>query len=167
MKRIFILFFALISLNLSAQKIAFIDSEFILGKIPAYTEAQKQLEELSAKWQQRIEQAVAEINQARKQYRAEEALYSEDMKKRKEDELIAKERAIQELQKKYFGPEGELFKKRQELIAPIQDDLFNAVKSVADEGNYGIILDKSSGVNIIYGQARYDVSTDVLKLMGN
>ena len=157
----------LLGMSVHAQKLAYIDTDYILGKVPAYQAAQKQLDELAAKWQQRIEQAVGEIDQARKQFQSEEALYSDEMKKRKQDELVAKERAVQDLQKKYFGTQGELYKKRQELIAPIQEDLYNAVKSVAEEGSYAIVLDKASGLNIIYAQPRYDISNDVLQLMGN
>ena len=162
-----ILFFLAIGFGATAQKMAYIDTDYILGKLPAYEQANQQLDELSQKWHQRIEQAYAEVQQMFKQYQAEEALYSDDMKKRKEDELLAKEQAIRELENKYFGPEGELFKKRQELIAPIQDELFEAVKTVADQGNYAIVFDKASGVNIIYAQERYDISDDVLKILGN
>lgn len=167
MKKIVSLFFLLaLGSSLWAQKVAFVDTEAILKKIPAYTDAEKQLDELSGKWKARIELGYKDVEQMYQQYRSEEALYSEEMKKRKQDEIIAKEQAVKDLQKKYFGPEGDLFKKRQELIAPIQDDIFNAIKTVADEGNYSIILDKASGTGILYAVPRYDLSQDVLETMG-
>ncbi len=167
MKKLLILFLFLAPVSsLWAQKVAYVDTETILEKIPSYRAAQKQLDELSAKWKTRIETGFKDVEKMYQQYRAEEALYSEEMKKRKQDEIVAKEQAVKDLQKKYFGPEGDLFKKRQELIAPIQDDIFNAIKTVAEEGNYSIVLDKSSGTNILYAMPRYDLSSDVLEILG-
>jgi outer membrane protein len=149
------------------QKIAYLDSDYILSKLPAYQQANTQLDELSKRWQQRIEQAYTEIKQMYQQFQAEEALYTTEMKQRKQDEIMAKEQAVRELQNRYFGPEGELYKKRQELVAPLQDELYNAIQTVADQGNYTIVFDKASGLNIVYAQERYDISNDVLKVLGN
>ena len=150
----------------SAQKYAYIDSEYILSKIPAYENAKTKLDVSSKEWQKDIEVKYAEVEKKYKEYQAEAPLLSSEMKNKREDEIIKLEKEANELKSKYFGEEGELYKKRQELVKPIQDEVFNAIKEIATEGSYGIIFDKSSGAIMIYTDAKYDVSDDVLKKLG-
>jgi outer membrane protein len=149
-----------------AQKIAFIDSEYILGNVPAYKAAQTQLDKISEGWQKEIEEKFKEIDNLYKSYQVDKVLLSEEMRRKKEDEIIQKEKAAKDLQKKYFGPEGELFKKRQELVKPIQDEIFKAVQDLATEAGYSGVFDTSEGTTIIYFNPKFDISDDVLKKMG-
>jgi len=149
-----------------AQKYAFVDTEYILTNIPSYKAAQDQLDELSNDWQQEIEALYSEIDQMYQDYQTEKVLLTEDMRKKKEDAIIEKERKVKELQKQYFGPEGDLFKKREELIKPIQDEVYLAVKELATEGSYAVIFDTSSGPSILYSNPRYDKSDEVLEKLG-
>lgn len=151
----------------SAQKFAYVDSDYILKNIPAYTAAQDQLDQISATWQKEIEAIYAEIDKMYKDFQAEKVLLTEELKSKRENEIIAKEKQAKELQKKYFGKEGDLYKKRQELIKPIQDDIFNTVKEIAAEGGYSVIFDTSGGgVSMLYTDSKYDKSDDVLKKLG-
>lgn len=149
-----------------SQKFAFVDTEYILGRVPAYQAAQKQLDKFSADWQKEVEEEMAVVEKMYKEYQAERVLLTEDMRTKREDAIIAKEKAAKDLQKKYFAPEGDLYKKRQELVKPIQDQIFNAVKEVATEGNYDVIFDTASGPNMLYTNPRYDKSDLVLEKMG-
>lgn len=149
-----------------AQKYAFVDTEYILSKIPAYENAKTKLDELSKVWQKEIEGKYSVVEQKYKEYQTESALLSAQMKKQKEDEIIKLEEEANALREKYFGDEGELFKKRQELIKPIQDEVYNAIKEIATEGNYGFIFDKAGSMALIYTDAKFDVSDDVLKKLG-
>jgi outer membrane protein len=149
-----------------AQKFAFVDSDYILENIPDYQAAQKELDQLSVKWQNQIEAKYAEIDKLYKSYQAEQVLMTEDMKRKKEDEIIKKEKEAKDYQKSKFGVEGELYKRRQELVKPIQDDIYNAIKEVATVGNYAIIFDKSTQSNVLYANSRYDKSDDILKKLG-
>lgn len=155
-----------IAASVSAQKFAFIDSEYILKNIPAYESAQDQLNQVSTKWQAEVEALLEEVKTSYKNYQNELVFLSEEMKVKRENEIIALEQETQELKKKYFGPEGELFKKRESLIKPIQDELYNAVKEVADEKAYDAIYDKSASQNLIYSNPRIDISDLVLDKMG-
>ncbi len=150
----------------SQAKIAFVDTEYILGRIPSYDASQKQLDKLSGDWQKEIEDKRVAIEALYKDYQAERVLLTEEMRKKREDDIIQREADIKALQKKYFAPEGELYKKRQELIKPIQDDVFNAIKEVAEEGNYAVIFDSASGPTMLYTNPRYDKSDEVLTKLG-
>lgn len=149
-----------------SQKFAFVDTEYILGRIPAYQAAQKQLDKFSADWQKEVEAQMAEVEKMYQTYQAERVLLTEDMRTKREDAIIAKEKSVKELQKKYFAPEGDLYKKRQELVKPIQDQIFNAIKEMATEGNYDVIFDTASGPTMLYTNPRYDKSDDVLGKLG-
>lgn len=149
-----------------AQKYAFVDTEYILNNIPSYKAAQEQLDKTSQEWQQEVESQYAEIDQMYKDYQAEKVLLTEDMRKKREDAIINKERSVKESQKKYFGPEGMLYQKRQELVKPIQDEIYNAVKNIATENGYAVIFDTASGATMLYFNPRYDVSDEVLQKLG-
>lgn len=149
-----------------AQKFAFVDSEYILDNIPAYKAAQQQLDQLSAQYQKELESMHAEIEQMYKDFQSESVLLSDEMKRKREDVIISKEKEYKELQRKYFGREGDLFKKRQGLVKPIQDDIFNAIQEISTEGSYAIIFDKSSGVTLIYTNPKFDLSDQVLTKLG-
>jgi outer membrane protein len=149
-----------------AQKYALVDTEYILNHIPNYKSAQQQLDKFSEDWQKEIEGKYTEIDKMYKDYQAERVLLSEDMRKQREDMIVNKEKEAKELQKSYFGQDGALFKKRQELIQPIQDDIYKAIKDLATENGYAVIFDSSSGATMIYTNPRYDISDDVLQKLG-
>lgn len=149
-----------------AQKFAFVDTEYILKNIPSYASAQDKLDQISVEWQKEIEAYYTEIDKMYKDFQAEKVLLTEEMKTKREDAIIAKEKEVKELQKKYFGKEGELYKKRQELVKPIQDDVYNAVKDIATEGGYAAIFDTSSGANMLFTDPKFDKSDEVLKKLG-
>lgn len=159
------LFLAAVSGISYAQKFAYVDSEYILDNIPEYKEAQKKLDEISKAWQKEIEDKYAEIDKMYQSFQAEQILLTDEMKTKRENDIVEKEKAVKALQKQRFGTEGELFKKRQELIKPIQDKVFNTVKALADEGAYACIFDKA-GTNILYANSKYDKSDEVLSKMG-
>lgn len=149
-----------------AQKYAYVDTEYILGKIPAYKTAQEELDELSKDYQKQVEDAYAEVEKLYKAFQAEKVLLTEEMRLKKEEEIIAKEKKAKDLQRKLFGKEGELFNKREELIKPIQDEVFNAIQEVAKRGNYAVIFDTAAGATILYSNPKYDKSDDVLENLG-
>jgi len=149
-----------------AQKIAYVDTGYILGQIPEYKDAQTELDKISVQWQKEIEAKYSEIDKMYKAYQAEQILLTEDMKKKREADIVAKEKEAKDLQKQRFGVDGELFKKRQELVKPIQDKVYNAVKTIADKGAYSIIFDKSSDLTMLYANSKLDKSDAVLEQMG-
>jgi outer membrane protein len=149
-----------------SQKYAFVDTEYILGNIPSYRAAQEQIDKFSADWQAEVEKKFDDIEKMYNDFQAEKILLTEELKKKRENEIIKKEKEARELQKKYFGPEGDLFKKREELIKPIQDELYNAVKEIALEGNFAVIFDTSSGPSILFSDPKHDKSDDVLQKLG-
>ncbi|MEG1616756.1 MAG: OmpH family outer membrane protein [Bacteroidales bacterium] len=159
-------FVMLTCISATAQKYALVDMEYILKNIPSYEMANQQLEQVSKRWQSEVEAKMAEVETLYKNYQAEMVFLSEPMKNKKEEEILAKEKEAQELRRKYFGPEGELFKKREALIAPIQDDIYNAVKTVAEEKGYMMVLDRASSQNIIFASPRIDISNDILVKLG-
>jgi len=167
MKTIF-LSFAMVFLSIVgfSQKFAYIDSEYILSKIPAYDAAKQQLDQYSKEWQGQIEKMRQELDKMYRDYQADKVLLTDDMKKKRQEEIIKKDKEIKDLQRKYFGVEGELFKKRQELIKPIQDDIFSKVKEVASDGGYDMIFDVADKTILLYTNPKYDKSDDVLKKMG-
>ena len=168
MKRISLLLAGLmLSFGLAvAQKYAFVDTEYILNNIPSYKAAQEQLDKTSEEWQKEVEAKYAEIEKMYKDYQAERVLLSEDMRRQREESIVTKEKEVKELQKSYFGQEGALFKKRQELIQPIQDDIYKAIKDLATENGYAVVFDSSSGPSMIYTNPRYDISDEVLQKLG-
>ncbi len=149
-----------------AQKIAYVDTEYILGNIPEYKTAQAELDKTSSGWQKEVEAKYAEIDKMYKAYQAEQILLTEDMKKKREADIVAKEKEAKDLQKQRFGVDGELFKKRQELVKPIQDKVYNAVKTIAEKGGYSMMFDKSSDLTMLYTSPKLDKSDDVLNLLG-
>ncbi len=150
----------------SAQKFAFVDTDYILKNIPEYTDAQAQIDDLSKEWQAEIETKFAEVEQMYKDYQSEAVLLPEEMKRKKEDEIIQAEKAAKNLQRKYFGSEGDLFKKREELIKPIQDRIFTAIEELAADRNLGIVFDKAGAVTMLYANIKYDMSDDILDELG-
>jgi outer membrane protein len=166
-KSILVLSFFLGSvLVVSAQKYAYVNSEYILDNIPEYKAAMQQLDQLSVNWQKEIEAKYATIDKLYKDYQAEQILLTDDMKRKREAEITAKEKDVKELQKSKFGYEGELFKKKQELVKPIQDKIYNAVKKMATEQSYAVIFDKSSDLIMLYTNPKYDKSDDILNQLG-
>lgn len=156
----------LITFSATAQRYAVIDSKYILDKLPDYAAAQKTLDQFSEQWQQEIDQKQALMDKMYKEYEAEQVMLSDVLKKKREDELYNKEKELRDLQKKRFGFEGDLFKKRQELIKPIQDRVYNAVQKLAVEKQYDFILDKSEGITVIFADPKLDRSADVLRNLG-
>ncbi len=164
-----ILFIALAGLwttSVQAQKFAFVDTEYILGELKDYKDAQKELDEIAEKWQKEIEQKYTEVEQLYKAFQAEQVLLTEEMKRQREDEIIQKEKQAKQLQKDMRAAEGELFKKRQELVKPIQDEVYEARKKVAQSKSYSFIFDKSNGVTMLYADPKYDMSNAVLSSLG-
>ena len=149
-----------------AQKFGYVDTEYILANIPDYKEAQGELDKLSIEWQKQLERQYSEIDKMYKNYQAEQILLTEDMKTKREDEIIKKEKEAKEYQKQKFGVDGELFKKRQELVKPVQDKVYQAIADVAAAGGYDIIFDKSSGLTMLYSNSKYNKSDQVLKKLG-
>ncbi len=149
-----------------AQKFAYVDSDYILGQIPKYKQAQSELDKISSGWQKEIEAKFQEVDKLYKNYQQEQVLLTEELKKKREAEIVTKEKEAKDLQKAKFGVDGELFKKRQELVKPIQDEVYNAVKKLAETGNYAVIFDKSSDLTMLYTNPKYDESDKVLEAMG-
>ncbi|MDO9613207.1 MAG: OmpH family outer membrane protein [Bacteroidota bacterium] len=149
-----------------AQKFAYVDTEYILENIPSYNAAQEQLNQLSAQYQKELESMHAEVEQMYKDFQSESVLLSDEMKRKREDVIITKEKEYKELQRKYFGREGDLFKKRQGLVKPIQDDVFNAIQTISNEGNYAVIFDKANGITLISTNPKFDLSDQVLAKLG-
>jgi outer membrane protein len=167
MKKVFIVIvFVFAGVYSQAQKFAYVDTDYILSSIPTYESAQEQLSIMTKDWQAEIDAKHADVEKAYKEFQAEKVLLTEDMKKQREEEIIQKEREIKDLQKKYFGPEGDLFKKRKELVEPIQNDIFNAIKQLASEGNYAVIFDAAGGATMLYSDPKYDKSDEVLSKLG-
>jgi outer membrane protein len=158
-------FFAL-SATTFAQRYAVIDSKYILDKLPEYKEAQQKLDQFSQMWQQEIDQKSADLDRMYKEYDAEQVMLSDELKKKREDQLFNAEKELRDLQRKRFGFEGDLFKKRQELIKPIQDKVYNAIQKLAVAKLYDFILDKSEGITVIFADPKLDRSDDVLKELG-
>ncbi len=149
-----------------SQKYAYVDTDYMLSKIPTYKAAQDKLDEFSKGWQKEVEAKYAEVDKKYKEFLAEKVLLSAEMKAQREEEILNLEQVAIDLKDKYFGEEGELYKKRQELVKPIQDEIYTAIKATAVEGNYGIIFDKASGMSMIYTDQKYDISDDILKKLG-
>ncbi len=168
MKKMLIAFCSLVMITVTAQaqKYAIIDTRYILDKMPDYKTAQSQLDGIAADWQKDIDAKQTELDNMYKSYEAEQVMLSDELKKKREDQLFNKEKTLRDLQRKRFGFEGDLFKKRQELIKPIQDKVYNAVQKMAVTRGYDFVLDKSEGITIIFADPKLDKSEDVLKDLG-
>ncbi|KRO68091.1 MAG: hypothetical protein ABR81_05295 [Cryomorphaceae bacterium BACL11 MAG-121128-bin16] len=149
-----------------AQKFAYVDTDYILNKIPEFKQAQDKLDDFSADWQKEIEGKYADVEQMYRAYQQEQVLLTDEMKTKREEAIIAKENAAKNLQQKYFGPTGDLYTKRQELIKPIQDKIQNAIQQLAANNKYQIIFDSSSDLILLYKDNNLDQSDKVLELMG-
>lgn len=149
-----------------AQKMAYVDMEYILGKMPQYAEAQKQLDKIADGWQKEVEGKMKEVDDAYKQFQAEQVLMTEPMKQQKIKDIEAKEKEVKEFQKAKFGPNGELFKKREELIKPIQDKIYNEIQKFALAKGYDFIFDRSGGTTMLYAGDRLNKSDDILAALG-
>jgi outer membrane protein len=158
--------FCFASFCATAQRYAVIDSKYILAKLPEYTFAQQKLDQYSQEWQQEIERKQVILDKMNKDFDAEEIMLTDELKKKREDEIFNREKEIRDLQKKHFGFEGDLFKKRQELIKPIQDKVYIAIQKLAVDRSYDFILDKSEGITVIFADPKLDKSDDVLKFLG-
>ncbi|MEI2748808.1 MAG: OmpH family outer membrane protein [Ferruginibacter sp.] len=157
---------AMFSFAGNAQRYAVIDSKYILDKLPEYKDAQTRLDQFSVMWQQEIDQKQAAMDKMVKDFEAEQVMLPDNLRKKREDEIFNKEKELRDLQRKRYGFEGDLFKKRQELIKPIQDKVYNAVQKLAVEKQYDFILDKSEGITVIFADPKLDKSEEILRSLG-
>ena len=151
---------------LNAQKYAIIDTKYILDKLPEYTDAQKKLNDIAAGWQKEIDDQQADLDKMYRDFEAEQVMLSDELKKKREDQLFNKEKALRDLQRKRFGFEGDLFQKRKELVLPIQNKVYNAIQKMAVARGYDFILDKSEGITVIFADPKLDKSEDVIRELG-
>ena len=156
----------MIAAGTTAQRYAIVDTKYILDKMPDYKEAQKKLDQFSEQWQKEIDTKQAELDKMYKNFEAEQVLLSDELKKKREDELFVREKELRDLQRQRFGFEGDLFKRRQDLVKPIQDKVYNAIQKIAVNRQYDFILDKSEGITIIFADPKLDRSEDVLRELG-
>ncbi len=168
MKKIFVTFIAIVLsvFAVNAQKYAYVDTEYIMNNIPLYETAKQQLDELSGQWQSEVDEAKNQVEKLYQDFQAEKVFLTEEQKIKREDEVVQNEKELRNLQQKYFGREGMLFSKRKELLKPIQDDIFNAVKEIAQEGNFAVIFDTANSLNMLYTDPKHDKSDDVLRKLG-
>ena len=165
-KILFTALFAFMAITASAQKFALMDMEYVLKNIPAYERANEQLNQVSKKWQAEVEALNTEASTMYKNYQNEMVFLSQEQKKAKQEEIMKKEKEASDLKRKYFGPEGELFKKRESLMSPIQEEIYNAVKEVSELRGYSLVIDRASDTGIIYGSPKIDISNEVLQKLG-
>ncbi len=168
MKKI-ILLAAIFSMSLGllhSQQYAYVDTEYIMNNIPIFQTAQDQLNDFKEQWKQEIDEVKETVDKMYRDYQAERIMLTDELRVKREEEIVAKEREMRDLQQKYFGREGLLFQKRQELIRPIQDDIYNAIKEIARERNYAVIFDTSAGATMLYTDPRHDRSDEVLRKLG-
>ena len=158
--------FTFLPLSVSAQKFALVDMDYIFKNIPAYERANEQLNQVSKKWQAEVEALQVEAQTLYKNYQNEVVFLSQEQKKARQDAIVAKEQEAAELKKKYFGPQGELFKKRTALMTPIQEEVYTAVRDIADLRGYQLVLDRASDTGIIFGSPKVDISNEVLSKLG-
>ena len=150
----------------NAQKFAMVDMEYIMKNIPSYETANDQLNQISKKWQSDIDAQMQEVQKMYKNYQTELVFLSDEMKTKREEEIVAKEKAVQELKRSYFGPEGELFKKRQSLMKPIQDEVYTAIQEISKDKDLELVFDKSSAMSVIFTSPKLDISDTVLQKLG-
>ncbi len=165
-KVMMICLFAVAAMTANAQKFALIDMEYVLKNVPAYERANEQLNQVSKKWQAEVEALNTEAGTMYKNYQNEVVFLSEEQKKKKQEAIMQKEKEASDLKRKYFGPEGELYKKRTALLSPIQDEIYNAVKDISDQRGYSLVVDRSADAGIIYGSPKIDISNEVLSKLG-
>ena len=165
-KTLLLLVISFLTLNIQAQKFAYVDTDYILNKIPDFKQAQDKLDVLSSDWQKEIENKYVDVEKMYRAYQQEQVLLTDDMKEKREKAIIKKETDAKNLQKKYFGTEGNLYLKRQELIKPIQDKIYDAIQQLADNNKYAIVFDSSSDLIMLYKNNNYDKSDKILDLMG-
>lgn len=158
--------FAITALTANAQKYAQLDMEYVLKNIPAYERANEQLNQVSKKWQAEVEALNTEASTMYKNYQNEMVFLSQEQKKARQEAIMKKEKDASDLKRKYFGPEGELFKKRESLMSPIQEEIYTAVKEIAELRGYSLVLDRSSNTGVIYGSPKADISNEVLQKLG-
>lgn len=168
MKKIFLTLCLIAGLGFAAQaqKFATVDMGYIMKNIPAYESANEQLNQVSKKWQAEVDAKMKEVQQLYKNYQTELVFMSDEMKVKREEEIVAKEKATQELKRSYFGPDGELFKKRESLMKPIQDEVYNAIQELSNTKELDLIFDKSSAMSAIFVSQKLDISDEVLKKLG-
>jgi outer membrane protein len=167
MKKLTMMFAMLLAaVTMNAQKFALIDMDYVLKQIPAYERANEQLSQVSKKWQAEVDAITTEAQTMYKNYQNEVVFLSKEQKKAKQDAIMKKEQEAAELKRKYFGPEGELYKKRASLMTPIQEEIYNAVKDVADLRGYQLVLDRASDTGIVFGSPKVDISDEVLRKLG-
>ncbi len=157
---------AMTAIGAFAQKFALVDMDYILRNVPSYEMANEQLNQVSQRWEREVTELSKEAETMYKNYQSEMVFLTDDQKKAREEEIVAKEKEVTDLRYKYFGPEGELFKKRQSLMKPIQEDVYNAVKAVSEEKGYQVIFDRASSQSIVFASPKIDVSNDVLAKLG-
>ncbi len=155
-----------VALGANAQKFALVDMDYILRNVPGYEMANEQLNQVSQRWEREVTELSKEAETMYKNYQSEMVFLTDDQKKAREEEIVAKEKEVTDLRYKYFGPEGELFKKRQSLMKPIQEDVYNAVKAVSEERGYQVIFDRASSQSIVFASPKIDVSNEVLAKLG-
>lgn len=165
-KLFFVLLLGFFTTAAFAQRYAVIDTKYILEKMPEYTAAQEKLDQFSKMWQQEIDAKGANLDKMYKEYDAEQVMLSDELRKKREDQIFNAEKELRDLQRQRFGFEGDLFKKRQELVKPIQDKVYNAIQKLAAEKMYDFILDKSEGITVIFADPKLDKSDDILKALG-
>jgi outer membrane protein len=164
----FMLFLGMTTVNAQQnQKIAYVDSDYILENIPEYGDAQEEINQLSKQWEKEITQLFQEAQEMDREYQAESVLLSEDQKRKKKEAITAKRQEAETLRMQYYGPEGELYTKRAELIQPIQEKVYNAINTLAQLKNYAFVFDKASGTTMLYCNEKNDISDDVLDEIGN
>ncbi len=167
MKKIILMSLMLMStLGIGAQKFALVDMEYVLKNIPAYERANEQLNQVSKKWQAEVEALNTEATTMYKNYQNEVVFLSQEQKKARQEQIMKKEKAASELKRKYFGPEGELFKKRESLMNPIQEEIYNAVRDISELRGYSLVVDRASNSGIIFGSPKIDISNEVLQKLG-
>ena len=169
MKKLFVIVCAvMMTLNLAAkgEQVVLVDMDYIMSAIPAYETANEQLDQISKKWQKEVEAILIEVQTMYKNYQTELVFLSDEMKKKREDEIIAKEKEANDLKRKYFAPDGELFKKREALVKPIQDEIYTAIQDIAAEKRFDIVKDRSADPSLIYMSSKLDISDQVLEKLG-
>ena len=169
MKKLLVVLCAvMMTINLAAkgEQVVLVDMDYIMSAIPAYETANEQLDQISKKWQKEVEAILIEVQTMYKNYQTELVFLSDEMKKKREDEIIAKEKEANDLKRKYFAPDGELFKKREALVKPIQDEIYNAVQEICEQYGYQIVLDKSTTNNLIFASPKIVFSDELLEKLG-
>jgi outer membrane protein len=166
LKILFFLVFCTITSVSTAQRFAYVNTETILNALPEYVAARKQLNEVSAKWQKEIEAQLAEVDKMYRDYQVERILMSEEMRIKREEEIIAREREVKALQRKRFGQGGDLFKKQEEMLRPVQDKVYEAIAEIAETKGYAMVFDKAGSTTVIYSGVKFDLSDEVIKQLG-